>query len=240
MIQVAQNGDRPRGAHPALPVTRDELVADAIACLAAGAASVHLHPRRPSDGVQSLAATVCDPVVAAIRAAAPALEISLSTSEQIALDGAADRIEAVRAWRDPPDLVSLNLVERGSVELGAALLERGIGIEAGVFDLADAGALLAAPWAGRVTRVLVETIYEHDEGAAVELAAAIDARVAPLGRPRLWHGDDRATWAVVDAGLAAGHDVRVGLEDSLVDRDGGPAPSNPAQVERTRARADRG
>jgi len=179
---------------------------------------------------------VCDPVVAALRSAVPGLEISLSTSEVIALDGAADRIEAVAGWHSPPDVVSLNLAETGSIDLGSALLELGIGIEAGIFDLTDAGALLAAPWAGQVMRVLVETIFEHDDASAVELATAIDARVASLDRPRLWHGDDRATWAVVDAGLAAGHDARVGLEDSLVDRDGGPAPSNPDQVKRTLAR----
>jgi len=79
MIQVAQNGDRPRDAHPSLPVTLEELVADASACLESGAASVHLHPRRPADGIQSLAAEVCDPVVAAIRSTLPGLEISLST-----------------------------------------------------------------------------------------------------------------------------------------------------------------
>lgn len=232
MIQVAQNGNRAPGEHAALPVSRDELAADAVACRAAGARAVHLHPRRPADGVPSLAAAVCDPVVAAIRTAAPELEISLSTSDEIALDDAADRIAAVSAWRTPPDVVSLNLVEPGSVELGAALLDRGIGIEAGIFDLDDADALLAAPWASRVTRVLVETIFEHDDAAAVELARAIDARVAPLGHPRLWHGEDRATWAVVAAGLAAGRDVRVGLEDAVVDADGALAPSNPDQVAR--------
>ena len=88
--------------------------------------------------------------------------------------------------------MSLNLAEERSIELGSELLARGIGIEAGVFDLGDADA----------------------------------------GRPRLWHGDGRATWAVVDAGLADGHDVRVGLEDTLIDRDGTPAPSNPDQVKR--------
>jgi len=101
-----------------------------------------------------------------------------------------------------------------------------------VFDLGDADALLAAPWAGQVTRVLVEVLFEHDDASAVELGTAIDARVASLGRPRLWHGDGRATWAVVDAGLADGHDVRVGLEDTLIDRDGTPAPSNPDLVKR--------
>ena len=109
------------------------------------------------------------------------------------------------------------------------MLERGIGIEAGVFTLDDADRLLSAPWAGRVRRILVETFLDDPEAAVAE-ARAIDARVAPLGRLRLWHGVGHATWAVVAAGLAAGHDVRVGLEDALVDGDGGPAPGNPGQV----------
>ena len=184
-----------------------------------------------------MAAESHDAVVAAVRAAAPGLEISCSTRDDIDLGGASDRVAAVRAWTSPPDLVSLNLSEAGAVELGDALLARGIGIEAGVFTLADADALLAAPWAGAVHRVLIETIDEHDDGAAVALARAIDDRVAGLGRPRLWHGDDRATWAVVDAGLAAGVDVRVGLEDTLVGRDGGRAPANAAQVADAVARA---
>jgi uncharacterized protein (DUF849 family) len=237
MIQCALNGSYTRADHPGVPVTLQEIVDDAVACQKAGAASIHVHPRRPADGAESLAPEVHDAVVAAIREAAPALEISCSTQEDIDLGGAPDRIAAVRAWTSPPDLVSLNLAEDGAIELGAALLERGIGIEAGVFTLDDADALLAAPWAGTVHRVLVETIYEHDDTSAVELARRIDERVAALGRPRLWHGDARANWAVVDAGLAAGVDVRVGLEDTLIGRDGGPAPANAAQVADAVARA---
>jgi uncharacterized protein (DUF849 family) len=236
-VHVALNGGFPRGAHAALPVTLEELVADAKACQAAGASSVHLHPRRPADELESLAAGVCDPVVAAIRAGAPGLEISLSTAESIELDGAGGRIEAISAWRTPPDVVSLNLAESGSIELGSALLDHGIGIEAGVFELADAEALLAAPWRARIRRVLIETVYERDGASAVALAKAIDARVARLGKPRVWHGEDRATWAVVDAAIAAGREVRVGLEDTVVDPDGSPAPTNPEQVKRVLARA---
>jgi uncharacterized protein (DUF849 family) len=236
-VHVALNGGFPRGTHAALPVTLEELVADAKACQAAGASSVHLHPRRRGDELESLAAEVCDSVVAAIRAGASGLEISLSTAESIPLDGAGGRIEAISAWRIPPDVVSLNLAESGSIELGSALLERGIGIEAGVFELADAETLLAAPWRARIRRVLIETVYEHDDASAVALAEAIDARVARLGKPRVWHGDDRATWAVVDAAIAAGRDIRVGLEDSLIDPDGSPAPTNAEQVKRVVARA---
>lgn len=233
MVQCALNGGYSRGDHPAVPVTLEQLVSDAVACHAAGATSVHMHPRRPTDGIESLAADVHDPVVVAVRAAAPELEISCSTAEGIDVGEAPDRIAAIRAWSRPPDLVSLNLAEDGAIELGTALVDRGIGIEAGVFTLDGAEALLAAPWASEVHRVLVEVIFEPDDASAVELAQAIDARVAGLGRPRLWHGDARANWAVVDAGLGADVDVRVGLEDTLIGRDGGPAPSNAEQVAMT-------
>lgn len=151
MIQCALNGAYSRDDHPAVPVTLEQLVADAVDCRAAGARSVHLHPRRPVDGLESLAAEVHDPVVSAIRAAVPDLEISCSTQEDIDLGDATDRIAAVRAWTQPPDVVSVNLAEPGAVELGAALLEHGIGIEAGVFTLAGADTLLAAPGPPRST-----------------------------------------------------------------------------------------
>lgn len=230
MVQCAMNGGWCHDDHPDVPVTLKEIVADAAACQRAGAGSVHVHPRRPGDGLETLAADVHDAVVAAIRQAAPGLEISCSTQEEIDLGGLADRHAAVRAWRTPPDVVTLNLSEAGALELAPTLLDCGIGIEAGLFTLADAERLLTAPWAARVHRVMVEVIFEHDDAEAVRLARKIDSRVAPLGRPRLWHGDARANWAVVDAGAAAGVDVRVGLEDTIIGRTGGPAPSNPAQV----------
>jgi uncharacterized protein (DUF849 family) len=236
MIQCALNGDFGPRDHAEVPVTLEDLVCDARACWEAGAASVHLHPRRASDGVESLAGDTHDAVVAAVRGAVPGLEISCSTQEDIDTGEAVDRVEAVRWWRTPPDAVSLNLSEAGSIELGHVLLDCGIGIEAGVFTLADADVLLGAPWAERVHRILVEVIFEHDDARAVSLARAIDARVARLGRPRLWHGDARANWAVVDAAIAAGRDVRVGLEDTLFDRDGTRAPSNPEQVAQISAR----
>jgi uncharacterized protein (DUF849 family) len=216
--------------HPEVPVTLDEIVADAVACHAAGADSVHVHPRSPTDRTETLAAEVHDSVVGAIREAAPDLEISCSTQEDIDLGGAADRAAAIAAWRCPPDVVSLNLAEAGAVDLGGVVIECGIGIEAGLFTLADADTLLSAPWAAAVHRVLVEVIFEHDDAQAVGLARTIDLRVAGVGRPRLWHGDGRANWAVIDAGLAVGVDVRVGLEDTLVGRDGAAAAGNAAQV----------
>ncbi|HEU4985991.1 MAG TPA: 3-keto-5-aminohexanoate cleavage protein, partial [Rhizobiaceae bacterium] len=45
-IAIAPNGGRKTKAdHPALPMTSDEIAATAAACLAAGAAMLHLHVR---------------------------------------------------------------------------------------------------------------------------------------------------------------------------------------------------
>ena len=123
MIQCALNGDYTAADHPAVPVTLEQLVADSAACHAAGAASVHLHPHRPEGG-DSMAAAVLDPVVAAVRAAVPGLEISCSTHARIDLGGAADHRAAVRGWTCPPDAVSLNLEEPGSIELGDGAARR--------------------------------------------------------------------------------------------------------------------
>ena len=77
MIQCALNGAYTAADHPAVPVTLEQIVADARACAAAGAASVHFHPHRPEGGGDSMAADVLDPVVAAVRAAVPQLELAL-------------------------------------------------------------------------------------------------------------------------------------------------------------------
>ena len=192
MVQCAMNGSWRHHDHPDVPVTLEEIATDAAACQRAGAASVHLHPRRPRDGTETLAADAHDAVVAAVRRAAPGLEISCSTQEQIDLGGLPDRHAAVRAWRTPPDLVTLNLSEDGVTELGNTLLDRGVGIEAGLFTLADAETFLAMPWAAQVHRVMVEVIFEHEDAKAVGEEREVDARVAPLGRTRLGDGGAQA------------------------------------------------
>ncbi len=182
MVQCALNGDYTRADHPQVPVSLDELVADSVACWAAGAISVHLHPNR-TDQIGTLAAPVHDAVVSAVRTAVPGLEISGSTAEGIDIGDATDRVAAVRAWRSPPDVVSLNLAEEGAFELGDALIDCGIGIEAGLFTLADADRLLDAPWVASVHRVLVEMIFEHHEQAAADSPGRSTRASPSLGVP---------------------------------------------------------
>ena len=216
-IKACLNGGRTRAEHAAVPLTPAELAADAVAVRRAGAFAVHVHPRDGS-GAQTMAARACDAAVAAIRAAAPRLPIGLSTSDAIDPDPFA-RAAAVTAWRQRPDFVSVNLSELGWPGIVRAALHAGIGVEAGLGTPADAAELARGPFTHQVMRVLVEV-----DGGAEEARAV--AELIPDGVPQLWHGYGSRTWEVIAAAIAAGIDVRVGLEDTLVLPDGSPAADN--------------
>lgn len=216
-VKACLNGERTREEHPAVPQTPAELAADSIAVRRAGAFAVHVHPR-DADGAQTLHARACDAAVAAIRTAVPRLPIGLSTSEAIDPDPFA-RAAAIRTWRRPPDFVSVNLSELGWAGIVRAALRAGIAVEAGLGTPADADELSRSPFTHQVLRALVEV-----DGGAAEAEAI--ARLIPHGVTQLWHGYGESTWEVISAAAAAGVDIRVGLEDTLVLPDGRVAASN--------------
>jgi uncharacterized protein (DUF849 family) len=241
VLQACLNGDRAAG----VPCTPAELAAEARACVAAGADSIHVHPR-DDEGHETL-----DPghTAAVVRALRPlGVEISLSTGLWITGGDVDARTRAIEGWTERPDLVSLNFSEEGCLELAALLAERGIGIEAGIWTARDAKALaesgLVARWGGPPTRgsrgtrhhppvhrVLVEPRSENADEAvhvAQEIDAALDAAAIPT--PRLHHGVGPATWAVLEAAVPRGREIRIGLEDVLTLPDGRRAPDNAALV----------
>jgi len=216
-VKACLNGGRTRTEHPAVPLTPAELAADARAVRSAGAFAVHVHPH-DSGGVGTVDEAACDAAVAAIRVAAPGLPVGLSTAEAINRDPFA-RAAAVRRWRRPPDLISVNVSELGWAGLMRAAFHAGIGVEAGLATPADAEELVRSPFAHQVVRALVEV-----DGGAAEARAI--AELIPDGIPQLWHGYGERTWEVITAGAAAGADVRVGLEDVLALPDGRVAADN--------------
>ena len=98
MLQAALNGDRTKGAHPALPLSVDELAHDAAACVAAGARAIHLHPR-DSEGRERLDPDIVDEVVVRVREAC-GVPVGVSTGAWIE-PNLERRLELVRRWREP-------------------------------------------------------------------------------------------------------------------------------------------
>lgn len=190
---------------------------------------MHVHPRDTA-GLQTVSPGPCGEAVAAIRVAAPNLEISVSTGAFIDSD-VERRVSCILDWTVPPDVVSVNLFEEGAGELCQAAWSRGISVEAGLTTEADARSLASLGLARYCRRLLVE-IEAPDPADAVAEAQAVDALLDELlvPLPRLWHGTERATWAVIAAGARAGRGVRIGLEDTLELPDGRAAPGNEAMV----------
>ncbi|KAB1927527.1 hypothetical protein F8280_06965 [Micromonospora noduli] len=225
MLKACLNGGRGREAHPAVPLTAAELAADAARCVALGVAAVHVHPRDEA-GVESLRPTVIAEALTAIRSARPGLPVGVSTGAWIVPDPAA-RVAAVRAWPVLPDFASVNAHEPGAEAVAAALHERGVLVEAGLWTL-DAVAAYRR-WRVPAGRVLVECMAEE---VAVALADASRVLAAlPADAPSvLLHAEGPATWPVLAEAVRRGLDTRIGLEDTVCLPDGSPAADNAALV----------
>ena len=226
LVKACLNGSRRPDAHPALPVSPAELALEAQQTRMAGAGAVHVHPRA-ADGSESLEPHTLRLALEAIRRSCPDLPVGITTAAWVEPD-AERRAWLVERWDVLPDFASVNLSEDGVPELVEALVGRGIGVEAGLLDPSDVERLRGFGFADRCLRVLVEIDEEEDGGRAAALAEEVDRALdrAGIDAPRLHHAGGTATWGVIERGLEQGHDVRVGLEDTLTLPDGGPARDN--------------
>ena len=231
-LQATLNGDLTKAAHPAVPVSIEELARDAAACVAAGARAIHLHPRDPQ-GRERLDAEIVDVVVVRVREAC-GVPVGVSTEAWIEPD-LARRIALVEAWR-APDYASVNLSEPGATEVMVALIQTGVGIEAGVWTVEDAERLAASGLATQVTRILVEPVG-IGAADAIDMVDDIHRALDRLGltAPRLQHGDGDATWVLLSDAIHRGIDTRIGLEDTLHEPDGARTTGNQALIRAARA-----
>jgi uncharacterized protein (DUF849 family) len=207
LIKIALNGGR-AGA----PSTAEEIARDVAACVAVGATVFHVHPRDAA-GAESLLPEHADPVIRAIRATAPDVSVGLTTGAWI-LPEVPKRLAAIRGWTELPDFASVNFDEEGCEDVARLLISRGIGVEAGVLDVASTERFLAA--SVDVVRVLIE-IQEQTVNAALEQIIAIEHLLGDHRAPRLLHGHGAVVWDMVDEAARRGYDTRIGREDVHTD-----------------------
>ncbi len=244
LITVAPTGaEVSKADFPQLPTTLEELVAEAKACEAAGAALVHVHIRdeqaRPTLDLGRLAATV-----AALREST-SLVVQLSTGGSVR-----DPLEARLAVLDAaPDSCSLTC---GTVNFGdevflnpwpfmVDLFEKARDLrvvpEFELFDLGQVAALrrlldtCGLPFGGRVHCDFVMGVPGGMPGTVPALVAAVQA-LPPEVTSWSATGIGRSHLPVAAAALALGGHLRVGMEDNLVLAKGRFVQSNAELVER--------
>lgn len=151
IVQACLNGARRSNYHQRLPLTAEEMANDGAACIAAGAAELHIHARG-ADGRESLVAV--DATMLAVRRACPGTLVGVSTGAWIEKDEARTR-SAIAAWRELPDYASVNLSENDAPAVIDLLHRRGVGVEAGLATVANAERLASLADRSRVLRVLI-------------------------------------------------------------------------------------
>ncbi|MFC8917260.1 3-keto-5-aminohexanoate cleavage protein [Streptomyces sp. NPDC057116] len=224
MIQVCLNGPRGMGDSAAVPLSPGAMAESAAGAVAAGAAEVRVHPRTPC-GDDTLSPRVLAAVLTAMRDVV-GVPVGVATGAWAEPDPGR-RVERVRSWTVLPDRASVDWHEPGAEEVAAALLERGVGVEAHVRSGTDgARRFLASPLAPRVSRV-VAAVADRDPVTAPASARALLAELggAP-GVPVLLHGRDGGAWPVLRLAVRLGLAARTGLEDTALLPDGRPARSN--------------
>ena len=229
MLQACLNGTRRAGEHPRLPLTAEQVAIDAVAVQAAGADAIHVHAKN-LQGKDTLTAGPLDALLRAVRAAAPGLPVGVTTGAwaQPITDA---RVALIESWREVPDYASVNWHEAGAERVAASLLDRGIGVEAGLWSPQDVAAWLRWGRRGECLRVLLE-LPDADAVVTSRLTAYLLGELAAADnrRPILLHGEGRSTWPALHLARERGLDARIGLEDTLTLPDGAPAPDNASLV----------
>lgn len=238
MLQACLNGQHEPGAHPELPTHPAALARAAAAAAAAGADNVHIHQKDPR-GVDSLSAADLDRCLSAVQSAVD-VPIGVTTGEWIEPDPRR-RLDLIASWTAKPSFASVNWHEEGAEAVAGQLLDRGIGVEAGLFDTDAARLWIRSANAQACLRALIELPDELDESQvhayADEMLTVV--RSANLNVPILLHGSGPSCWPALRYASAMGVDTRIGMEDTLTLSNGAPALDNAQLVTHAREHLDR-
>ena len=249
VLAIGPNGSRRGKAdHPALPLTKDEIVREAPAWRDAGASMLHLHIR-DAQGRHSLDPATYKDVLAGLRTAIGSEMVLQITSESGGIFGREVQMAAVREVR--PEAVSIALREiapqdaqKGEfADFIAWMLKEAIAVQVILYDRADLTRLVSLAREGTIDGSQLSVLYvlgrysEDQTSKPIELLSFLGTGGLPF---RDWmvcaFGPDESRCAAL-AALLGGH-VRVGFENNLHLPDGRIAPDNATVIRTTAAMLD--
>ncbi len=240
VLAVAPNGARKTAAdHSALPVTPEEIARTGAACLAAGAAMIHLHVR-DRDGGHTLDVEAYRAAIVALRRAVGERLLIQVTSEAVGIYRPEQQMAMVRELR--PEAVSLAVreivpdaaAEPAAAEFLAWIRREGILPQFILYsddDLRRFDALIdrgVIPGEGHSVLFVLGRYTEGQVSAPTDLLPFLAAN----RRAHAWSlcAFGRRETACALAAAALGGHARVGFENNLHMPDGSLATDNAALV----------
>ena len=240
-LMVAPNGARKTKAdHPALPITMEEIVAEAVACHAAGADGLHLHVR-DADGGHTLDAGLYTETLTELRRAVPdmALQITTEAVEQYTPAEQRAVVDQVK-----PEAVSVSLAEMcadgdiaAAVAFYARCAEADIAVQHILYGPTDLALMSDLLRNGRIKHTDLQLLFvlgrysENQQSTPEDIAPFATWRTAtcPESQWAVCAFGRRETDCLVATHRQGGH-VRVGFENSVWNADGTVASSNAERV----------
>lgn len=244
IVNVCLTGMVARKEHNAnVPMTPDEIAADAAACIEHGASMLHVHAR-DEDQEPDWRTEPYQAIVDAIREVSEDVIICVSTSGR--REQAVERRTACLDTDPAPDMASLtlssiNFKKEGVLNTPETVLalvermrERNVKPELEVFDIGMARAAGRLLSQGIVDAPGYANVLLGNVGTAATSAADLAAILSHFPDDLTWcaAGIARAQARANALGLALGDGVRVGLEDNLYLHPGKEPTSNPELVRR--------
>ncbi|MEC9368262.1 MAG: 3-keto-5-aminohexanoate cleavage protein [Pseudomonadota bacterium] len=234
---AAPNGARrTKQDHPAIPMTPAEIGEDAARCREAGAAMVHVHVR-DRQGKHVLDADLYRQALGQIERIAGYNLIVQITTEAVGKYGAEEQMQLVRDVR--PEAVSMALSEIFPVDLPekrfAAFLEwmreDAIWPQFILYDANDLVRFIELKTRGLIPfrrPFVLFVLGKYSKGQEADPADLDSFLRANTDGDLVWSfcSFGKSVFKCVDAVLAHGGHVRIGMENNLHLRDGKPADSN--------------
>jgi 3-keto-5-aminohexanoate cleavage enzyme len=228
IVNAALTGMVPRRASvPHVPVTPEQIVADAVACVDAGAAILHLHARR-ADESPAWERDAYRAFIPAIREQRPEAVICVSTSgrDVSELERRADVLALDSDAR--PDMASLTLGSLNFrreasmnapdviVALAERMAERGIRPELEIFDTGMAYLAHELLSRGTLAAPLYANLILGGPNTAPATAGALSGLVAALPPGTVWAAGGMGPFQLPMNAISVfmGGHVRTGLEDN--------------------------
>ena len=134
------------------------------------------------------------------------------------------RFALIKQWKVLPDFAGVNFHEPGAEQTWRLLLEKGVQLEAGIWNSEAAHLFRRSGLADQCLRILIEPAQEP--GDAKRRVQEIETVLQDVAGSRLLHGFGASAWEFVALAGKRGYDTRIGFEDTLTLPDGALAKDN--------------